>query len=675
MRKAFSFSSPDAQGRAGAGLSCQGFPSASLWHIYRFPYQPGMSVSMSSSSSPTSAAELQVQPRLILCGHPNVGKSLIFNHLTGRYATVSNYPGTTVEVSSGMSLVLPGIRVCDTPGAYSLLPISEEEKVARRILLNASSDDVVVHIVDAKSLRRMLPLTLELLELGRRVVLVLNLMDEARHYGVTIDSGRLGELLGIPVVETVATQGQGLSDLVQVIRDGLSSTGPRNIEYAPEVTRLLEHLGQGESNPTIAIASGADDALTPEQLGAFELSVRKSRQADADHLLVQCASFPPPSPGRLAGFFNRLTLNLWTAIPLAGLVLWLGIYEFVGVFGAGTLVDWIESGLYETHITPVLTRWVEAVIPWVVLQDLFVHDYGMLTLGLRYAIALILPIVGSFFLVFSVLEDSGYLPRLALLLDRVFKKIGLNGRAVIPIVLGFGCGTMATVVTRVLETRRERIITTLLLGVAVPCSAQLGVILGILGGQPKAFMAWTAIMAGIFLMLGFVAARTVPGEAPAFYLEMPPLRIPRLRNVLTKTYSRMHWYFLEILPLFLLASAVIWVGNVTGLFEKVVSVLTPVVQIMGLPASTAAVFLFGFFRRDYGAAGLLDLQQAGQLDARQCFVSVLVISLLLPCVAQFFVMKKERGWRFAAATSFAIVFGAAVVGVAANWIISVTGVL
>jgi len=639
-----------------------------------------MSVSAEPTTIPAASAQQPAvaQQRLILCGHPNVGKSLLFNCLTGRYATVSNFPGTTVELASGTAPNIPEYRVVDTPGAYSLLPISEEEMVARRILIEAGDNDLVMHVVDAKNLRRMLPMTLELLELGHRVVLVLNLMDEARRYNVEIDSAKLGELLGVPVVETVATRNEGVQELCHVVRDGIPQPPTVRIAYDDQVAAVAQKLqpgATGEVNPTLLLASEATPRLSADELGAVELSVRKARQAAADHILVQCATFPAPSTSGIAAFFNKITLNMWTAIPLAFAVLWLGVYEFVGVFGAGTLVDMIETDLYETHLTPHLTRWVEAIIPWPILQDLFVHDYGMLTLGLRYAIALILPIVGTFFLMFSVLEDSGYMPRLALLLDRVFKKIGLNGRAVIPIILGFGCGTMATVVTRILETKRERIISTLLLGVAVPCSAQLGVILGILGGKPGPFIAWIGVMATLFLLLGTIAARALPGEVPSFYLEMPPLRMPRLKNVLTKTYSRMHWYFLEILPLFILASAVIWVGNVTGIFKVVIGWITPIVQSMGLPDSTASTFLFGFFRRDYGAAGLLDLQQNGSLDTRQCFVSVLVISLLLPCVAQFFVMKKERGWTFALVTSFAIVVGASIIGITANWLILKTGVM
>jgi ferrous iron transport protein B len=483
------------------------------------------------------------------------------------------------------------------------------------------------------------------------------------------------------VVETVATTGEGIDRLCAIIRDGFSAPPAiPEIEYSAKVMEVVRRARPAEgaepgprTGPAALLGTDFFAAMTTDDRGEFELGLRMARQNCADHLLADCASFPAMPTGTFSSIVNRLTMNVWTAIPIAVAVLFFGVYEFVGQFGAGTLVDFIENGLYETYLTPYLTAWVERLIPWPVLQDLFVHDYGIFTLGLRYAVALILPIVGTFFILFSILEDSGYLPRLALLLDRVFKKLGLNGRAVIPIILGFGCGTMATMVTRILETKRERIIATLLLGFAIPCSAQLGVVLAMVATKPQIFVAWCLLMTVIFLAMGMIAARRVPGKAPAFYLEIPPLRIPRLGNVLTKTYSRMHWYFVEILPLFLAASVVIWIGTITGVFGIVIGTIVPVVKMMGLPAEAAQSLFFGFFRRDYGAAGLFDLQEKGMLVARQVFVSVLVISLFLPCIAQFFVMQKERGWKFALVSSASILVTAMVVGVGANFILTKTG--
>jgi ferrous iron transport protein B len=228
--------------------------------------------------------------------------------------------------------------------------------------------------------------------------------------------------------------------------------------------------------------------------------------------------------------------------------------------------------------------------------------------------------------------------------DRVFKKIGLTGRAVIPMVLGFGCDTMATMVTRTLETVRERVIATLLLALAIPCSAQLGVILALLSKAPGALAVWSIFLLLIFLLIGFLAARLMPGETPMFYMELPPMRMPQMSNILTKTYTRMQWYFMEILPLFVLASFLLWLGKITGFFARMVEWLTPVMNALGLPKEVTVAFIFGFFRRDYGAAGLYDLQAKGILDPRQLTVAAVTLTLFIPCVAQFLIMKKERGW-------------------------------
>jgi len=261
------------------------------------------------------------------------------------------------------------------------------------------------------------------------------------------------------------------------------------------------------------------------------------------------------------------------------------------------------------------------------LRELVGGEYGILTLGVRYAVAIVLPIVGTYFLAFSAIEDSGYLPRLAMLIDRVFKKIGLNGRAVIPMVLGFGCDTMATIVTRTLETRRERIISTLLLSLAIPCSAQLGVMLALLGPHPELAAVWVLVVLGVFLLVGYLAARLMPGERPTFYMELPPLRLPTLRNVLVKTYTRMEWYLREVIPLFIVASVLIWLGKVSGLFDLALAGLRPVMGYLGLPQEAAVAFLFGFFRRDYGAAGLYDLRQA--LTPGQLLVAITTMTLFI----------------------------------------------
>jgi ferrous iron transport protein B len=313
-------------------------------------------------------------------------------------------------------------------------------------------------------------------------------------------------------------------------------------------------------------------------------------------------------------------------------------------------------------------------IEYVPIQELFVGEYGIITLGIRYAVALILPIVGTFFIAFSIIEDTGYLPRMALLIDRVFKKIGLNGRAVIPMTLGFGCGTMATIVTRTLETKRERVIATILLALAIPCSAQLGVLFAIMAGSPLALVIWATVVVLIFLLVGFLAARIMPGEKPGFYMEIPPLRMPKISNVLMKTFTRVEWYFKEVFPMFILASVVIWIGQMTGIFDMIINVIAYPVRWIGLPSEAATAVLFGFFRRDYGAAGLYDLQQAGGLSGIQLLVAAVTLTLFVPCIAQFSVTIKERGLKTALAIALFVFPFAFVVGFLLHIILIAVGV-
>jgi ferrous iron transport protein B len=614
--------------------------------------------------------------RLIaLVGSPNVGKSVLFNALTGAYVTVSNYPGTTVEVARGRLKAEGGPReVVDTPGMYSLLPITDEERVTRRLLLQ-ERPETVVHVADAKNLERLLPLTLQLLEAGLPLVLAVNMIDEAERRGLRLRAEELERRLGVPVVATAGISGRGLPELMaRLAASSPAVPASPTVTYDPSIEAaaagLAERLDDGYtlSRRALALLLLQEDpeilALVlehqPGLLPAIQVAVEVARSASSRppalrialrrqeeaRRLVEAALQPVRPAGRDIGErVSRLLVNPLTGLPILLAVLYFGLYQFVGVLGAGVLVNFLERRVFDRLLTPLLVSAFERWVPWATVRDLFVGEFGVLTLGLRYALAIVLPIVGTFFLAFSIMEDSGYFPRLALLVDRVFKKIGLNGRAVIPLVLGLGCDTMATMVTRTLETRRERVLATLLLALAIPCSAQLGVILAVLSARPLALVVWAAVILGVFLLVGALGARLLPGERPSFYMELPPLRLPQPGNVLVKTYTRMQWYLLEVLPFFLLASVAIWLGRVTGLFPLLIRVLQPVVGWLGLPREAAVVFLFGFFRRDYGAAGLYDLERAGLMSGRQLLVAAVTLTLFIPCLAQAAVMLKERGWK------------------------------
>jgi ferrous iron transport protein B len=272
-------------------------------------------------------------------------------------------------------------------------------------------------------------------------------------------------------------------------------------------------------------------------------------------------------------------------------------------------------------------------------------------MGMTYALALILPIVSTFFLAFGVLEDSGYLPRLAALSNRVFQRMGLNGKAVLPMVLGLGCVTMATLTTRVLETKRERLLVIMLLALAIPCSAQLGVVMGILAGVSfSAMLIWSAVVALVLLAVGWLAARVMPGERTKLLVELPPMRLPVFSNVVLKTLARIEWYLKEVVPLFLLGTALLFILDRTGVLNQVIRLGEPLVAgWLGLPPEASAAFLVGFLRRDFGATGLFVMQSEGLLTPIQIVVAMVTITLFVPCLASVLMIAKERNWRTAAA--------------------------
>jgi hypothetical protein len=323
-----------------------------------------------------------------------------------------------------------------------------------------------------------------------------------------------------------------------------------------------------------------------------------------------------------------------------------------------------------------LNRWAFGFFAWVgipILTAFFVGPYGLITMGVTYAVAIVLPVVTTFFFVFSMLEDSGYLPRLAVMSNRVLRGMGLNGKAVLPMVLGLGCDTMATLTARIMETRKERMLVTLLLALGIPCSSQLSVIFALMQRTSiAATLVWMAVVVGTLLVVGWVAARVLPGDKSDFLLEMPPIRQPMVQNIAAKTMARIEWYLKEAVPLFLAGTALLFVLDAFHLLVFVHRAGEPIVRNVlgfsgegGVSDRVSEALLVGFLRRDFGAAGLLDLARAGRLSAPDVAVSMVTITLFIPCIANVFMIAKERGWKVAAAMSgfifpYAIAVGAVV---------------
>ena len=684
--------------------------------------------------------------RVLLVGNPNVGKSVIFSYLTGRYSIASNYPGTTVEISTGVMGPREGREVIDTPGVNSLLPRSEDEKVTRDIIL-ADTDATVIQVADAKNLFRALLLTSQLAEIGCRMILVLNMMDEARQRGFDIDTRELSALLGIEVIETVAIEKVGLGKLAAAVNSGLARVPDINIAYPPRLSEVIRETQDdlGEANPfglfgTLSMMTGGEDIIGSGSRASLagqrsRLELRKERFFEPFGYAIAGARkdwaeriiggsvmvekggakergrgwrrFTLPAiiaavtaalyfvTGRdvltSAGLFptlpvlfavimgitvagaarmGKITLHPVYGGMLLVLVLYL-IYMLVGVFAAGTLVDLLENGLFGRYLIPA----VDSVLPEGFFRDLVTGDFGLLSMGLTYAISIVLPIVIVFFLIFGVLEDTGYFPRLTVLTNNALKVVGVNGKATLPFVLGFGCVTMAVLSSRILESRRERIIVISLLSLAIPCSAQLGVIMALLSAVSLAgVLVIGGIIAFEFVLAGAVLGRIIPGRTSDFMLELPPLRTPRVSNILLKTKARVTWFLKEALPFFLAATVVLFVLDKTGAMDTLYKIIGPVVvRFLGLPVESSTAFILGFFRRDYGAAGLYRLWQDGLLDGNQVVVSLVVMSLFIPCLATVIVTIKEIGIRMAAVIFFAVLSVSLLTGGLLHLLLGLTG--
>jgi ferrous iron transport protein B len=577
---------------------------------------------------------LRARPlRIALVGQPNVGKSVVFGRLTGRYATVSNYPGTTVAITKGRSLV--GAEVCDvidTPGVNSLHgAITEDERITRDVIAGRGAG-LIIQVADARNLRRALMLTSQLAEFDTPMVLALNMIDEAWTRGVSIDVAALSMELGIPVIEMVAVEGRGLPEL----RDAIARA------TRPDVP------GHHHANDRAVWAH----ALTER--------VRRTSTFSLAHVQEALAA---------------ATRRPVTGLPILAVVLY-ALYLFVGVFGAQTLVKLFEDDVFGRAINPASVWLADRFIPIPLVRDFFVGQYGLITMGVTYSIAIVLPVVATFFLMFGFLEDSGYIPRLAIFCDRIFRLMGLNGKAVLPMVLGLGCDTMATMTTRILGTAKERLIAILLLALGIPCSAQLATIMGILGGISFAALAtlFTVVLGQMFLV-GWLAARVLKGERSEFILELPPIRWPRLGNLLTKTRLRVWWYLGEAVPLFLAGTALLFTLDRIGALAVITAAGRPIVTgLLGLPAATAQILVMGFLRRDYGAAGLFQLAHSGQLTGVQAVVALTVMTLFVPCVANFLMMVRERGLRTGLAILGVVTPVAIGTGAGLNYVLHTFGV-
>jgi len=583
----------------------------------------------------SQAAELAVRSgAVVLAGNPNVGKSAVFNALTGAYVDVSNFPGTTVELTHGR---FGDTDVVDTPGIYGVSSFNEEETVARDVILGAS---IVVNVVDAVHLERDLFLTLQLVDMGLPMVVALNMADEARREGVEIDRDLLEDLLGVPVIETVAVEGKGLDELRGSIKR--ARAGHPEHDYEPELLAMTARIGSQseallvlEGDETVAERNGVEPGTMRDAIYV----ARRVRVDDiAGHVVRETKTGV-----RFSARLSRWMLHPLTGLPLLGLLLF-AMYKVLGEYIAGDLVG-LTEGFMQQRWEPFARGIVATVAPvGTAVNTILAGEFGVLTMTPTYLIGVILPLVTGFYLLLSLLEDTGYLPRIAALADRALMAVGLNGRAVIPLILGLGCVTMGTLTTRILGNKRERFIATALMAVALPCSAQIAVIAALMTRVAWYYsLTYFAILIGIFVLLGTALAKLTPGTSTDLLIDLPPLRMPRLANVARKSAVKVWGFMKEVAVFFLAGALLISLLDVTGALAWIQRVATPLtVGWLHLPAKAATAFVMGFVRRDFGAAGFFQMH----LTDPQLLVAMVTITLFVPCIASVMVILKERGWRF-----------------------------
>ena len=605
---------------------------------------------------------------IALAGNANVGKSSIFNQLTGLGQIIGNWPGKTVEKAEGMLFHHnKHIKIIDLPGIYSLSTYSQEEIVSRDYIA-LEHPDVVVNVVDATSLERNLFFTLQLLEMGAPLVIALNLIDAAKKKGIIINEKKLQELLNAPVVPTIATQGVGVHEIVdEAINQASqpSSTNQNGIRYGPEIEKRIEKLQQvlkkisidypirwtaiklleGDSEIITTVGKKHPDIIIAAKILAEEITeihkepcstvIASERYAVAARIVKQVRTFTESEKPSATERLDALTMHSVTGYLLM-FVIMLGILLFMSFFGG-----WF-SGTIENLFESINPGWTG------IWADLFWNG-GIV--GLYATLAVAFGFILPFYLILGFLEDSGYLPKIAYLMDRPCHLMGIHGKACIPLLLAFGCNVPACVGCRIMETKRDRFIA-IFLSTLIPCSARTVVILGLVGayiGVQWALLLYLFDFA-LILLIGRILNRFLPGSSIGIIMELPPYRFPSGKVVIKQAWNRFKPFLLTALPFIIIGSVIIEAMRLTGLLSLVSNALSPITVVwLGLPAFTGFLFIFGILRKE--AALVLLMTAAGTTDISavmspvEMIVFALVIMIYIPCVATIAALIREIGWK------------------------------
>ena len=628
---------------------------------------------------------------IALAGNANVGKSVVFNHLTGLHQHIGNWPGKTVEKAEG-TLHFEGytIDIVDLPGIYSLSTFSIEELVSR-IYIAVERPDLVVNVVDASVLERNLFFTLQLMELETPMVIALNQVDMAKKKGIKINSKRLEKTLSVPVIPTVATMGTGLYELLRRSVATIEKGGrnPPKMNYGEEVEERIEALSElikkvhypyparwtaikllekdeqvereiQEINPEIVFAA-EKFANEIEEIHGHSCStiITSERYEIAGCIAREVQSIVPPTKPPMRERLHALTTHKILGYPILAVSL---LSIFYAIFTFGDYTSGLLNDLFYC-LEPIF----ESILGSGIVEKLI---WGGVMEGIIAGVTIALPYIIPFYLILYLLEDSGYLSRIAFLLDNVMHAIGLHGKAFIPLMLGYGCNVPACLGCRIMETERERLIAGFV-ATLVPCAAQTAIILGLVGsflGIQWALALYIINLLIIFL-LGRLAFKALPGEPTALIMEMHDYRAPHLGTALKQTWFRLVEFIKIAFPLIIVGSLAIKLAEVMGLLNRIASVLSPItVAWLGLPAITGIALIFGVLRKELTLIMLATLLlKPGQTFAQvltpvQMIVFTLVTMLYIPCIATIAALVREFGWKKAAFITVVEIIFAVVAG-------------
>jgi ferrous iron transport protein B len=632
---------------------------------------------------------------IALAGNPNVGKSIIFSKLTGVGVISANYPGTTVEYTEGKAKFMNmTISVVDLPGTYSLAGHTEDERVATRLLYERRPQTVIA-VLDATRLERNLVFLFELIESGYNVVAALNMYDVLRKNKQAIDIERMERILMMPVIPTVATKGEGIDSLlytsVQLRRPTRFKV--RYDSHTEDMIAQLEtKLSQKDWDmPLRAVAirllTGDRNVLSRATREIIELSSRlreQFKQSHGEDIVVHVQRDRFGEAGRIArevvstretnrkraGLMSDLTLKPSTGLPI-----------LIGVLALVFLTLVFFGGFLESLLIAAYNDTGKAYFDDLALRTDSQAIKGILngvSLSIEAMLALVIPYILVFYIMLSVLEDSGYLVRVVSLLDGMMHRLGLHGRAVIPMVVGFGCNVPAILATRAMGSRRERLILATLITIAVPCSAQTAIIVGSVGkfaGPLWSLLIYIILMATL-VVLGLALHKIIKFEPTGLMVEIPDMRLPSAKQTAIKTYIRLKEFLTIAFPLLLVGSVILEILLAENILQKLIDPADPVMMaIFGLPGFTIVALIFGLLRKEMALqmlivlAGTSDL--AAALDPHQMFVFALVMAVFMPCLAAFAVMVKEFGMRSTLLVAGASISLALVMGAVANLVLGI----